>query len=90
MALGRLSLYLGSDVTSRCLLLRANLIAKLYVASDIITFLIQAAGGAMTASGQNNPSMGEIGEKVSMVGLSLQCAAFASYTAILLLFGYRV
>lgn len=55
-----------------------------------MTFLIQAAGGAMTASGQNNPSMGEIGRKVSMAGLSLQGASFASYTVILLYFGFRV
>ena len=44
----------------------------------------------MTASGQKNPSMGELGRKVSMAGLSLQLASFASYTIILLCFGYQV
>lgn len=44
----------------------------------------------MTASGTSNPKMGEIGEKVSMAGLSLQGASFVAFTCILLLFGYKV
>lgn len=68
----------------------ATVIVKFFVVSDVTTFLIQAAGGALTASGQQNPSMGEIGRKVSMAGLSLQGASFAAYTIILLYFGYRV
>ena len=91
MALSRISNYLGrNDVSKQCLILPASLIVKCFVIADISTFLIQAAGGALTASGQNNPATGRIGEKVSMAGLSLQGASFATYTVILLLFGYRV
>jgi hypothetical protein len=81
---------LGEDVTKNCLIVPATVIVKFFVVSDITTFLIQAAGGAMTASGQKNPKMGDIGRKVSMAGLSLQGASFASYTVILLYFGFRV
>lgn len=91
MCLSRISLYLGrEDVTKNCLIFPVNKLVTFYVISDISTFLIQAAGGAMTASGQTNPKMGEIGEKVSMAGLSLQGASFISYTFILLYFGWRV
>ena len=91
VALSRIANYLGpNDVSKHCLIFPASAIVKFFVISDITTFLIQAAGGAMTASGQNNPSMGRIGEKVSMAGLSLQGASFATYTIILLVFGYKV
>ncbi|KAK9899194.1 hypothetical protein P389DRAFT_194198 [Cystobasidium minutum MCA 4210] len=90
VCLSHIARYLGNDVTTDCLILPATIIVKFFVISDITTFLIQAAGGAMTASGQENPSMGEVGRKVSMAGLSLQLASFATYTVILLYFGYRV
>jgi hypothetical protein len=91
MALSRISLYLGRhDVTKNCLVFPVTALVKFFVIADITTFTIQAAGGAMTASGQTNPKMGEIGEKVSMAGLSLQGASFLGFTLILMLFGYKV
>lgn len=90
VCLSHIARYLGEDVTTDCLIVPATVIVKFFVVSDVTTFLIQAAGGAMTASGQKDPKMGDIGRKVSMAGLSLQGASFASYTIILLYFGYRV
>jgi predicted lysophospholipase L1 biosynthesis ABC-type transport system permease subunit len=44
--LPRLATWLDAE---DCLFLRARIIARLFIGSDICTFLIQAAGGGMTA-----------------------------------------
>jgi len=41
--LGRMALSLGDDVSRRALPIRATLVAKLFVTSDVVTFLIQCA-----------------------------------------------
>lgn len=45
-----MAISLGSDVAHNCLLLRVSLITKIFVTSDIITFVIQAAGSGMQAT----------------------------------------
>lgn len=47
---------------SDCLFLRPNWIARIFVGSDIVTFLIQAVGGAMTIS--NKASTAKTGKTV--------------------------
>lgn len=45
MLLGRLALYLGPEtVAKRCLVFRASRIAKFFVTTDVVTFLIQVRG----------------------------------------------
>ena len=41
--LGRMALSLGDDVSRQTLLVRATLVAKIFVASDVITFLVRCA-----------------------------------------------
>lgn len=45
MGLARLARYLGPQVAQSCLLLRVNWLSKIFVCGDILTFLIQSAGG---------------------------------------------
>ncbi|KAJ7794398.1 RTA1 like protein-domain-containing protein [Mycena olivaceomarginata] len=86
MLLARLASTFDTQVSERCLLIRASRLAKLFVCSDVITFLLQAAGGGLMSSG----SMASMGNKIIMLGLSLQLASFAIFTAVLMLFGFRL
>ena len=90
VCLSRLALYLGQDVTKNCLVFPVTALVKFFVIMDVTTFLIQAAGGGITASTQNNPSLGSSGQIVSTIGLSLQLASFLAYTIVLILFGIKV
>ncbi|KAL0571029.1 hypothetical protein V5O48_010936 [Marasmius crinis-equi] len=84
--LGRLSRYLKCD---EHLLVSPRRITMIFVASDVITFLIQVGGGS-TATAVDDPDIRNIGVKTVLVGLVLQLASFVFFTAIFLLFIYRV
>ncbi|THU77516.1 RTA1-domain-containing protein [Dendrothele bispora CBS 962.96] len=86
--LERLAENLGHDVAKSCLFLSSSLIVKIFVAADILTFLIQAGGGGLQASADVN--MADIGSKVAIVGLVLQLVSFGLFTCLLLVFGFRV
>ena len=91
VCLSRIAIYLGrDDVCKNCLILPVTAFVKILVISDVSTFLIQAAGGGITASTRQNPQLGNSGQIVSTIGLVLQLATFVTYTVTLLLFGYRV
>lgn len=47
--LHELALSLGDGVSSTCLFLPARRVVRLFIWSDVTTFLIQAAGGGMSA-----------------------------------------
>lgn len=87
MLLGRLALYLGPEtVAKHCLVFRASRIAKFFVTMDVVTFLIQAAGGGMSAI----ESIANTGHKIALVGVIVQAVAFCTFTGFLIYFGYRV
>ncbi|KAE9395557.1 RTA1-domain-containing protein [Gymnopus androsaceus JB14] len=86
--LSRLANSLGRTVADNCLLLPSTRITKIFVWSDVITFLIQAVGGALSTSGKS--SSVKVGEKVALVGLSLQLVSFVGFTLILIVFGLKV
>ncbi|KZP04541.1 RTA1-domain-containing protein [Athelia psychrophila] len=87
--LSRLAISLSTEnapISTTCLLLPAQRIAKLFVWSDVITFWIQASGGGLTAS----KGMAKVGQNIALVGLVLQLLSFGLYTILLLVFGARV
>lgn len=89
MLLGRLALYLGPEtVEKRCMIFRAKFIAKFFVTSDLVTFLVQGAGGGLSAS--PDPSSAGLGHKIALVGVILQAVAFGTFTIFLVYFGLRV
>ncbi|KAJ8086698.1 hypothetical protein PM082_005521 [Marasmius tenuissimus] len=83
--LGRLASHLSCD---RHLLVSPRRVTIIFVASDVITFLIQAAGGGTTTA--NDLDLIRIGSKIFLAGLALQLASFVVFTAMYLIFLYRV
>ncbi|KAE9395150.1 RTA1-domain-containing protein [Gymnopus androsaceus JB14] len=86
MLLSRLATSLGQDIADDCLLIPARRITKLFVWSDVITFLIQASGGGLSV----NQKSSSVGIKISLIGLILQLVSFGLFTTMLIAFGFRV
>ncbi|CAE6476371.1 unnamed protein product [Rhizoctonia solani] len=83
MLLGRLALHLDAD---EYLLVKARTITKLFLSSDIITLLIQASGGGMSAM----ESMRNIGKTIFLIGLIVQLISFILYMGVFVVFLYRM
>ncbi|KAI0639047.1 RTA-like protein [Trametes polyzona] len=85
MLLGRLARYLKSH---RHLLIPPQRITVVFVASDISTFLIQAAGALLSIS--KNQKLSKTGEHIFLAGLVLQLFSFAVFVILALRFLYRI
>jgi len=84
--LGRLSRHLGCD---KFLAIRPTRITAIFIASDVTTFLIQAAGGSLSISSTN--LQGAInGSHIFLAGLAAQLVSFLTFTTIYAIFLYRV
>ncbi|KAI0789774.1 RTA1 like protein-domain-containing protein [Abortiporus biennis] len=75
--LGRISRWLKCD---KYLLIPAKKITLVFVISDVVTFLIQAAGGSISIS--NNIKTAQNGAHIFLAGLALQLASFVLFTSI--------
>ncbi|WVW82417.1 hypothetical protein I302_104427 [Kwoniella bestiolae CBS 10118] len=84
--LGRLVAYL--DAAKHLKPLRPALVSRVFVLSDVVTFLIQGIGAGMAAKGGSTSA--KAGAKLFLVGLALQLVSFALFTCLWGLFGYRV
>lgn len=67
--------------------IRANRIMRFFVASDVTTFLIQAAGGGLSTA--QNASSQKTGGDIFLAGIALQMVSFAFFTGLYLWFGFR-
>ncbi|KAF7358276.1 hypothetical protein MVEN_00876700 [Mycena venus] len=85
MLLSHLARSFDEEVSDRCLLIRDSRITKIFVWSDVITFLLQAGLQA-----GKNASVANLGNKIAMVGLILQAVSFALFTIVLIVFTQRV
>ncbi|KAH7337988.1 RTA1 like protein-domain-containing protein [Rhizoctonia solani] len=83
MLLGRLALHLDAD---EFLLVKARIITKIFVTSDVVTLLIQASGGGMSAM----QSLSNLGKKIFLVGLIVQLISFILYMVVYAVFLYRM
>lgn len=83
--LGRISQWLGCG---QYLLIPARRITLIFVMSDVITFLIQAAGGSISISNDVNTALA--GSHIFLAGLALQLVSFLFFTVVFLLFLWRV
>ncbi|GAA6062003.1 hypothetical protein JCM10212_006078 [Sporobolomyces blumeae] len=81
--LSRLAAALGAEAA---LFIRAKRIVKIFVWADVVTFLLQATGGGLSA----NASSADLGHKIALVGLALQLVSFGLFSLLLLVFGLRV
>ncbi|KDQ62160.1 hypothetical protein JAAARDRAFT_170345 [Jaapia argillacea MUCL 33604] len=62
-------------------LIRPEIVAKLFVISDITTFLIQSGGGSLETS--KNPSVQQTARDIFLAGLIAQAASYLIFTALL-------
>ncbi|KAI1463051.1 RTA1 like protein-domain-containing protein [Daldinia caldariorum] len=69
MVLARLTYYILPE--RRLLRIRAEYLSKIFVIADVLSFLIQAAGGAMLAN-QDDPAAALNGTHIYMVGIGVQ------------------
>lgn len=65
-----------------------RLAGRLFITSDIITFVIQASGGGLQASG--NPDMASLGNKLFLIGVTLQAISFAFFIVLLVMAHIRI
>jgi len=84
--LGRLAKHVGAD---QHLIVPSRIITRVYVTSDIVTFLIQAAGGAISA-GASSLQRGVLGSRIFLAGLVAQLVSFFSFWCIYIIFLYRI
>ncbi|KAL5342117.1 RTA1 like protein-domain-containing protein [Aspergillus crustosus] len=85
MVLGRLTTYLQAESLS---VVRVKWMTKIFVAGDIVAFLMQAAGaGIMSAGTVENY---DVGEKVTIGGLGVQLAFFGFFMITCALFHHRI
>ncbi|KAF8147932.1 RTA1 like protein-domain-containing protein [Mycena galopus ATCC 62051] len=89
MLLSHLAQSFDEEVAERCLPIRRSRITKIFVWSDVTTFLVQSGGGGLTAM-RNNISLAKLGTKVALVGLVLQALSFGLFTIVLIIFARRV
>ncbi|KAI9637186.1 RTA1 like protein-domain-containing protein [Dioszegia hungarica] len=73
---------------SDCLLLRPRLIARTFVWIDVTVFLLQAAGGGMTAI--SNRSITDAGLKIALIGLIAQCISFGAFCLLVAVFAWKL
>jgi len=84
--LGRLAVYLKEE---NQLAVSPRRITPLFIASDITTFLIQAAGGGVSAAATTEQT-GQVGSRIFLVGLALQLISFSTFFCVYLTFLFRV
>ncbi|KAF9276336.1 hypothetical protein BGZ88_001802 [Linnemannia elongata] len=94
MLYGRLltaiDLQFGSDKShskmekSRYSCIPPQIVGRVFIISDITTFLIQvAAGGMLGAAGGSNPSLAKFGDTLYLVGVCAQGACYFLFTVLL-------
>lgn len=90
MLLKRLAISLGDQVAQDTLLISPRRLAKIFVISDCVTFFLQASGGGLSSAASKNPSMANIGDKVTIIALVAQLASYLLFSVILVTFGIKV
>ncbi|WVQ62090.1 uncharacterized protein L199_000226 [Kwoniella botswanensis] len=83
--LGRLVQYLDKNEHMRPL--KASWVSWTFIISDIVTFLIQAAGGGLSISKEIKTA--EAGGNIFLAGIAAQLASFVLFSGMWILFGFR-
>ncbi|KAI0347274.1 RTA1-domain-containing protein [Trametopsis cervina] len=87
MLLGRLVAWLKAD---KYLLIRPSRVTKVFVISDVVTFLIQALGGSITVSAKTDFKKAQLGTHIVLLGLVLQLISFIFFFFMLIHFLVRI
>jgi len=78
---------MGPDATS-ALFLPARRVGTIFIWSDVVTFLLQAGGGGLTASG--NASSAKTGKTIALAGLIIQLVSYCLFTSLLIVFNINM
>ncbi|KAL4942369.1 hypothetical protein BDV06DRAFT_235453 [Aspergillus oleicola] len=85
MVLGRLVVYLDAEHFS---IVRVNWMTKIFVTGDVISFLMQCAGGGLMSG--DNPDSRSTGETITIAGLIIQLIFFGFFLVTSILFHFRI
>lgn len=83
--LGRIILLTDGEKHS---LIRQKWLTKIFVAGDVLSFLVQSGGGGIQASGSESGM--KTGEKLIIIGLFIQLAFFGFFVIVAALFHMRL
>ncbi|KAF8917121.1 RTA1 like protein-domain-containing protein [Mucidula mucida] len=83
VVLGRVIVSLDAQ---RLSLIRVNWLTKFFVTGDVLSFLIQAAGGGLMAQSGSE----DLGKTVVMIGLAVQVVWFSSFVIVSTVFHLRM
>ncbi|ODO07272.1 integral membrane protein [Cryptococcus wingfieldii CBS 7118] len=83
--MGRLVSYL--DAHERLRPLRAAKVSWIFIISDVVTFLIQAAGGGLSTA--KDIDVAETGGHIFLAGIAIQMASFLFFSITWVIFGVR-
>jgi len=86
MVLGRIILLTDGEKYS---LVRRTWLTKIFVTSDVLTFLLQCGGGAIMAGNQTDPDKIKLGQNIILVGLFAQLVIFCLFILVAILFQLR-
>ncbi|KAJ3163471.1 hypothetical protein HDU86_000050 [Geranomyces michiganensis] len=85
MIFGRFIHYIGNQYS----FLRGNLVAVVFIVSDVVTFLVQVYGATALVGSNTGPDV-ERGRKILMVGLVIQIVSFVVFVIAIIAFHLRV
>ncbi|KAM3068369.1 Lipid-translocating exporter-like protein rta1 [Clarireedia jacksonii] len=83
MIYGRIVLFVNSPSAS---VIRPQIVTKIFVTGDVVSFFMQAGGGGMMAQA----SMADLGQKIMLVGLLFQLLFFGFFLSIAIIFERRI
>ncbi|KAK8248125.1 RTA1 like protein-domain-containing protein [Phyllosticta capitalensis] len=86
MVLGRIIRVVDAKALS---MIRVNWLTKIFVAGDIISFFVQAAGGGMISNAKNDDDA-KLGERVIITGLIIQLVFFGLFVIAAFVFHLRI
>lgn len=87
VVLGRIARYLRCD---EYLLIRPTRVTIVFVTADILTFVIQALGGALVVSQPGDIDKVKLGGKLFKIGFILQVLCFSFFCLLVVVFAIRV
>ncbi|CAK5265211.1 unnamed protein product [Mycena citricolor] len=76
------------DVVSRCMAVSPSRIMTFFVGSNLVSFLLEGGGGALTHS--QNDSLAPVGSKIVLIGFILQAATLLLFIFLLISFTIRI
>ena len=85
MCLGRIVLMIQGE---KCLFIRRTWLTKIFVGGDVLSFLMQSAGGGLMSGG--DPDSQDMGQNIVVGGLCVQIVFFGMFVVTSMIFHLRV